>query len=713
MVELIPIRVQLDLPVCSLTFAQGACTAPAGTQCYNTWHTCQSKADYAATTKPLKLTFEPTNDPTDRPYLLSCEHKSQRLTTEGLTDGADSVRVVAQDAPAVHDLDDPYNRVGQGTWWLRLAARQPYLQGISAQVTAGNLTTRWVVSDVTLPDANSVFTVQLVSPVSELSTHAIPEQTPEYLTGNLSIGTTNRTLSADHFAIGDYAAIDTEIVKKTGASTIERGQLGTAAADHERGANIQRVFRLEAPETTLPRVLYAVLVAGGFGAFVTKSDFTDLEATPHLNLQLDDFTLPESDQLETVLEQLLLLAGLTLIWDVRLNKLQLIDASVFAATPVTVSEEQFIYNVDPPTIRRRNDLVFTRVQLRYGLSALFAGELKNAAVAVSGDAESGRYTPRHKVLSKEVGLVPVTDSNIASLADSAALRTLGRSFSPAGPPFEIQFTVPMAASEIQLGSTVLLKTGTAVQGVAGTPLDSLALVVSETFKFREGRITYVCKSFHEQPAAAVPLSITADAQGYDAFAAAGSPAHPLMVSLRIAAGVVVTPTVALESALRIVGFHPDSEITVELEAGSRVVGFSGAGGDAEADVQALRRGQAGGTAVLTGAGTFTFTGSGQIAGGGGGGGSAIVEQESEEGEDVFEYYNGGAGAGYRTNAILETPQSGDDLAGAGGAFGQAGQAAAGGDSNYAGGAAGSAVLCQGSAAVVVEATVDLQGAVDC
>ena len=93
-----------------------------------------------------------------------------------------------------------------------------------------------------------------------------------------------------------------------------------------------------------------------------------------------------------------------------------------------------------------------------------------------------------------------------------------------------------------------------------------------------------------------------------------------MVSLRIAAGVVVTPTAVLESALRIVGFHPDSEITVELEAGARVVGFSGVGGPAGStgEFGPAPDGQAGGDAVLAGAGTFTFTGSGQIAGGGGG-----------------------------------------------------------------------------------------------
>lgn len=125
---------EIDLDFCSLTYGDGACTASgaSGTECYNTYKTCQDKANFGKSSKTHKLSSMNVAPPFigARPYL----EKTTHLATEIKDKLSVKARIKSTyvDEPDTDVGIDPYvaNRASvQGTYWQKMIARNPNFKG--------------------------------------------------------------------------------------------------------------------------------------------------------------------------------------------------------------------------------------------------------------------------------------------------------------------------------------------------------------------------------------------------------------------------------------------------------------------------------------------------------------------------------------------------------------------------------------------------------
>ena len=700
---------QIDLPVCTLRFSQGACTAPAGSSCYNTWSTCQSPQDFADGTQVLTITDSPT-PAANRGYLLALEHTSQQLRPDQVSDETDQVGVVIQDSPAIVDLDDLYNRPGQGTWLARLLARHPYLDRRKCRIIQQGRTSHWLLGSVGL-SGRGRGQMQLTSPMTALLKRYLPERTAApTLTFNIPAAAPNVDTITNpyfnNFEAGTWLVIDDEILRvENGTDGVaNRGQLDTAKEAHAHGTKVQEAWiQFGEQYAHIPTIMYQAIVDAGFGEYAQLSDFTAFE-TGALAQNLDNFIVAEPTEVSDILAQLAVLSGLTLVWDSTDSRIKPVDLGAFGSQPIALTDDDIAADANQPSAVRRSDLAVSRVTVNWGGKSPTDTDPQQAAIAVNLDAESDRYLGGIEPLEFDLTTVEQRDTAAATLANAAAQRILARNFTPHGEPVDIKFRARRSDS-LKPGVQIDLTTA-AIQNAAGEPSTIRAAIISERIDFYGDLSDFEAISYHQAPQT-LNLQLTGNAENYDLFIIAGSPIAPTMLTLTIAAGVLVTSADSTQAAFTAVGFHPDSEITIELAATARIVGGSGSGGPAGStgEFGPAPDGQAGGDAVLAGAGTFTFTGSGQIAGGGGGG-SAGVESGDPSGLD---FGAGGAGAGSQSGgAILESPTS-TTYGATGGALGEQGGSKDGGT----GGAAGAAVKCQGTAGVSVAATIDQRGETTC
>lgn len=169
--RVIAIASSLTLPKCTRLYGVAPCTAAAGVgnECYNTYATCQDKANYLAGAVTHKHCSRGTLVPgeTVRPYIESADIAPTQIEPgRGLSKRTDT-RLEFADEPCV-DVEDPYYATraqpAQGTWWGRLLARNPDIVGKPIVVQRGYVTQPWdwatfqtelyFVNEVRGPDAS-------------------------------------------------------------------------------------------------------------------------------------------------------------------------------------------------------------------------------------------------------------------------------------------------------------------------------------------------------------------------------------------------------------------------------------------------------------------------------------------------------------------------------------------------------------------------------
>lgn len=181
----------------------------------------------------------------------------------------------------------------------------------------------------------------------------------------------------------------------------------------------------------------------------------------------------------------------------------------------------------------------------------------------------------------------------------------------------------------------------------------------------------------------VDLNVTASTVNYNIFAAAGSPTEPVIVTLRISAGVTIGSASTSLPALK-TGIFPFNSQIIIINAGD----ILGAGGLGKAAQEA---GLPGGPALSLET-PVSITNTGHIFGGGGGGGGGV--------NFLLAGGTGGNGCGSNfstlASATIGYPNTGfvygyNGNGGDGGCWGQPG-----GTSTGAGGAAGAAIITNGN-----------------
>lgn len=170
--------VNIETDSCSLSFGAGDCPATGDSPCYNTWATCPVKIAYVNTVKTYRFARSNAALPVGYsclPLLQSVQYAPQVLTpAKGLGVRA-AVTVRLTDTEWPDTADDPYfdqrptGTEGQGTFFGRLRARNPFMFGRFLHVKTGyivegvldesNLQTRsYIIESVTGADRSGAVT---------------------------------------------------------------------------------------------------------------------------------------------------------------------------------------------------------------------------------------------------------------------------------------------------------------------------------------------------------------------------------------------------------------------------------------------------------------------------------------------------------------------------------------------------------------------------
>jgi hypothetical protein len=297
----------ITLDFCSLTYGVGACTAAgaAGTECYNTFPTCQAKSAYVRSTKDYKFTSHEAPLPFktgERPYIKSISYLPTEIKDSLTVKGRVTLEMV--DEPDTDIGIDPYvaTRASvQGTYWKKWLSRNPNYKGRPLKLYDGfdGLTEADFISDgkmftgiidnITL--GKGIVKIEAVDILKALDDIEIPLKLNIKLASDISINQTSITLVSEDMASMDtptgYILIDDEIIYYGAINTTTkiissctRAQLGTVAAVHSSGANVQMVkyYAEDNPFDTMEQILTDAGIPAGdveSTTFATEKAFVD------------------------------------------------------------------------------------------------------------------------------------------------------------------------------------------------------------------------------------------------------------------------------------------------------------------------------------------------------------------------------------------------------------------------------------------------------
>lgn len=258
--------VELDLPVCSLTYGTAPCTAAIPTtgtrKCFNSIRTCQDRENFTRSVLTLRLMRPTPGNPYDAiPNVMSVSTTPAQVTPgQGMGVRA-SVNVTCGDHPSGDGWVDKYlatrgyDPFKVGTFWPKFRARFPSIEGVPMRILRGYVgdaledmrTEQYFVTGMTVgPDG-----VRIVAKDALSFCDPKKAQCPVPTTGKLSADFTTGTFTADPAGVGaaEYPASgyvclsNKEIVAFTRTGDVftvgTRGAFGSAASDHDEGATVQ------------------------------------------------------------------------------------------------------------------------------------------------------------------------------------------------------------------------------------------------------------------------------------------------------------------------------------------------------------------------------------------------------------------------------------------------------------------------------------------
>jgi hypothetical protein len=339
--------IEIDLPVCPLTFGVAPCTA-TGTVCYNSLRTCGDRTAYFAERSgeidTLRLTIPTLDANTDIiaiPSIDSVSYTPSRIDL-GRSIGARSVLTVTvkdHPAPDTGPGGDPYRdtRGGDpfntGSFWGKLRARWPWLRGVELRWYTGTETdsldgmeTRtYVIDKVDGPSSGGTVRITAKDPLTltDDKRAQAPRLSRGVLANDFNIGdaafavTPSGSGNADYPASGFVAIGGEEIVEFMRAgdifTVVGRGQFGTTAIDHSAGDRVQWCLRYTG--TTAADVIYDLMVTYGNvpASFINKDNWDDeLSEFAQFNFAA---VITEPTPVVTLINEVLEQAGVSIWWD--------------------------------------------------------------------------------------------------------------------------------------------------------------------------------------------------------------------------------------------------------------------------------------------------------------------------------------------------------------------------------------------------------------
>lgn len=690
--------VEIDIPRCSRTYGVAPCSAAIGVtgtkKCFNVIRTCQDRANFSEGT-PLTLRFcMPVTAGEDQftlngaPVPAIPSIKTVSVTPAVVNPGVDigsreSVRVTFSEHPHSDAGVDPYlsdrsyDPFRQGTFWAKLRARIPSMQGYAFRVLDGDgteltdFTTRhYSVDSVSGQGSEDVSLVAKdVLILTDDKNAQAPRISNGVLSADLAAGAGSCTLEpagigdAEYPASGKVAIGGKEICAFTRSGDVltltTRGDSGTEDEAHDEGDSVQLVLIFSAAEPADIVETLLVDYTPGFDAAWVNSAEWQQEVDDYID-HLYSAEIAEPTPVVTLLNELIEQIGLVFFWDSVARQVRLRSLRPVTAQAVTYSEDELMSATfrtkDQP--QKRISEVWTYYGVRNPLEPL--DEQRNFQAAIATPDANASLDYQQPAIKKIFSRWISANNRPAAQRTNAVLLSRYRD-----PPRQFTFSLYETIEEAPELGAGFLADHWSLQDDEGARVlvpaqvtslerraDSYVIDAQEAIFVEQEELTGAKVVYIDQNQYPVNLRTL-----YDSIYSAPQPYDEIrfVVTAGILAGSVV------------VGSWP-ALVEITLVVNGSVLGAGGEGGSVF-----------GTTGANGGAGLYTrypvsVDNQGAIGGGGGGGAGAAVEIISEF--DTTSGGGGGGGAGYPGGAGGFGYTSGGSIVSS--SNGQPGTASAGG-----------------------------------
>jgi len=429
----------------------GSCSAVFGAQipgpngqlidtsrkCFNTFFTCQAKADYFRTTKTLTFGKNISGLPkgqTIYPALVSVSTSPTQITLGATDDRLGTFGKRARVKVKFRDFVDNDNgfdkyaderRTGaaqqsgvgyepqdRGTFFTRLRARWPYYNKRKIRIKNGFVgddinsipAREYIITELDGPDAQGNVSKTAQDPL--ILTDKKLAQCPKPNNGRLTLGVTaavGQTIELKPAGIGDqeyaasgWASIGKEIVQFTRSSDTvtltSRGEEGTQAEAHSPDDTFQEAYRVENGRVDLVAADLLTTYAGIDASAIPSTDWED-ETIEWMSGMPLNRTIAKPQPVLTLMSELAAL-GISWWWDdeaqeikMRANRPVWIDEPVYEVSDDATILEKTGAPVDLDDQRLSQAWVYHSV-ISFGEEPDKSSEFRKLNVTRDGDAES-------------------------------------------------------------------------------------------------------------------------------------------------------------------------------------------------------------------------------------------------------------------------------------------------------------------------------------
>ena len=358
--------IEIDLPVCSLTYGNSPCTAALGVtgekKCFNTRKTCQDLDNYDEEDRVLRLSVSDLNlSPgiVSIPSIVGVSYTPSRLAL-GESLGARAVLKVECRDHAFPDTgpagdkylsDRDYDPSKQGTFWGKFRARYPFMRGRSlrwyiarnGQPLDAMEVRSYVIDRIEGPTSDGRVTITAKDPLTLLDDkRAQAPRLNRGTVGNVS-GITNSATSLTlapagignlEYPASGFASIGgREIVSFTRSGdtmTITRGQFNTEAVAHDQDDRVQVCIRYNGVDPG--DIIRDLMINYGNipSSYISQQDWND--ETDEFLGRVYTALIAEPTSVVSLINEILEQAALTVWWDelsqqIRLQVLRSVPSS--------------------------------------------------------------------------------------------------------------------------------------------------------------------------------------------------------------------------------------------------------------------------------------------------------------------------------------------------------------------------------------------------
>lgn len=414
--------VEIDVDRCENTYGVAPCTAAGSTKCYNTFSTCQDKANFARGTQTIRFTGRGAPIPLGerwRPYVESVSIAAVELdATKGLAfRSATSVKL--HDETDADRETDPYladrAEPPAGTFWRRLLARNKHLVGRPARVSRAFVdgdgvrgaptVEHFIVEAVKGPDAKGDVTLSLKDPIKLADRSQAPTPSKGKLALPLGLNDMQLELQAGEgaeYPSAGYVRVGDEIIRYDGKAgdvlswslSSYRATWGTEAAEADEGDLVQLCQHFD--NQRVWQVLRTLLNLAGIGdslidlAGFEAQDDTWLSSANAITTLIADPT-DISQLLKELCEQTLGVLWWSPTEQLVRFRLVLPDSPAAQALPPLTADASIVH--ESFTVERQDTERLTMVAIYFGLGVATDDSSKTTSfrlgeAVVDVDAES-------------------------------------------------------------------------------------------------------------------------------------------------------------------------------------------------------------------------------------------------------------------------------------------------------------------------------------